>query len=184
MMIGTSSFLIELMPIVFPLLFLAGGIFTVKVEKSKIGYLLITFAVVVGFIMGVRYFYQVRNHMLLDSLAGGEIAEIQVGTMALTQNQQIELVVDALRDNRWFSANHGGWAKTLPLVIKFKDGSLQRFRVAYYLRQEGAIIEFFRGTDSSYWADGYAFCPRLPGTLNEIGICIPSQPGGSRYPIS
>lgn len=175
-MIGISSFLIELMPLIAPLIFIANGVYKVIVHKQKRGYLFIVFASIIGIMMSVRYFHQVSNHIMLRSLTTSEVSTITVGNTQFSEDDQLQPIIGALNDKQWFSVNHSGWGDAVPLIITLQDGTTIRYRIRYYLRQEGAVIEFSRRARSGRWVDGYAFCPQLPSELKRLGAQLPSQP--------
>jgi hypothetical protein len=175
-MIGTSSFILELAMPIFVGIFILIGIRPSSEKKKKSHYFTLGFLILIWLIVGIRYFNQMRNHIILGSLDANAISQIQVGGKTFTEGDHLRLISESLRDNKWFSSNHGGFAEAMPLIITFKSGRTRRFRTSYYLRQEGAIILFYRGKGISYWDDGYAFCPNLPVTLNRLGLQLPKQP--------
>lgn len=175
-MIGQTSFLIETIGVLFPSIFVAAGLDAAISRRKRVGFAIAAFAGVVFVLVGVRYVQQVRNHVFLKSLTADSVLQIRVGSRTLSERHEVSPIVDALRDRQWFSSTHGGWADEVPLVVILNTGQGRRFRVAYYLRQEGAIIAFSRGGNGSYWSDGYAFSRSLPRALKEVGVSLPSQP--------
>lgn len=144
-------------------------------KKQKGGRALAVMGGLMLLLMGTRYINQARNHVFLANLSAGEVAHIEVGGSIIDDADEIGLIVAALNDKSWFSSNHGGWAKTVPLVILMRDGDERRFRAGYYLRQEGAVIEFTREWLGGQWRDGYAFSEKLPVVLKEMGVMLPSE---------
>ena len=144
-------------------------------KKQKGGRALAVMGGLMLLLMGTRYINQTRNHIFLSNLSAARVAHIEVGGAIIDDADEIELIVGALNDRSWFSSNHGGWAKTVPLVILMRDGEARRFRAGYYLRQEGAVIEFTREWLGGQWRDGYAFSERLPVVLKEMGVMLPSE---------
>jgi len=53
------------------------------------------------------------------------------------------------------------------------------YHVAFYLRQEGAVLismsNFDRAGKGSGWSNGVAFCPRLPSALAASGVYLPRE---------
>ncbi|MGH2405506.1 MAG: hypothetical protein ACRDGN_13750 [bacterium] len=175
-MIGAPSFLIESAGVVFPLLFFTAGLAAVIRERQKVALLVVGFGALMLALMGIRFVHQVDNRFVLYHLTPNQVAQIRLGTRRVSERRHVAIIVDALKNTRWFSANHGGWADELPLVIVLRSGEQHRFRVAYYLRQEGAVIAFSRGGDRVRWHDGYAFSGSLPRSLKRVGLTLPSQP--------
>lgn len=163
------------MTFIFPLVFFSTGLYMAAFKKQKGGRALAVMGGLMLLLMGTRYVNQARNHLFLSNLSAAEVAQVQVGRSIIDDADDIELIVAALNDKSWFSSNHGGWAETVPLVILMQDGRERRFRAGYYLRQEGAVIEFSREWLGGRWRDGYAFSEKLPAVLKEIGAVLPSD---------
>lgn len=170
-MIGISSFLIEVMGVLVPAVFLVLGLGVLISRRHAPGLLIAVFAGLMALMMGVRFAQQVKKHAILSGLATEQVSRIQIGKQAISDPDDLSPVISALKGNEWFSSNHGGWAEMVPLIITMKSGEEHRFQVAYYLREEGAVIKFYRG----HWQDGFAFSRRLPAALKEIGLALPSQ---------
>ncbi|MGQ0548985.1 MAG: hypothetical protein ACT4PY_04875 [Armatimonadota bacterium] len=175
-MIGVASFLIETAGVLFPLLFVAAGLAAVIRERQKAAMAAVAFGALMLALMGVRYVHQVQNRLVLNRLTPEHVAQVVLAERSVSDRHHISVIVGALREARWFSANHGGWATELPLVVVLRNGERHRFRVAYYLKQEGAIIAFPRRTGDVRWHDGYAFSRALPESLKRVGLRLPSQP--------
>jgi hypothetical protein len=113
----------------------------------------------------------VKKHSILSGLATDQVSRIQISKQTISDPSDLSPIIAALNDNEWFSSNHGGWAEMVPLIITMKSGEEHRFQVGYYLKEEGAVIKFYRG----HWQDGFAFSGKLPTALKEIGLALPSQ---------
>lgn len=174
-MIGAASFITELLSFLIPLSLFLSALYLTWFKKQKGGYLFAALTGLALLVMGGRYICQVSNHVLLNHLSADDVAEIQIGKSIVSQQSDVGRVVEALNESRWFSSNHGGWAEAVPLVIRMKNGQAHRFGVGYYLRQEGAVIEFHRDWGSVRLSDGYGFSGRLPSVLKQVGILLPSQ---------
>lgn len=174
-MIGTSSFILELMGALFPLTIFGFAVHWLWSKKQKSGYLFVALAGLMLSLMGTRYAYQLSHHLFLRGLSADEVNRIQIGDSVITKESDIRLVVAALNERQWFSSNHGGWGKTVRLEITLRNDPARAYQVGYYLKEEGAVIEFSRKWGSSRWYDGYAFSARLPEVLKQIGALLPSQ---------
>jgi hypothetical protein len=170
-MIGGSSLLTEIMGVAVPVTFLALGLGLLVFRRQKSGLVIVVFAGLMALMMGVRFVQQVKKHSILNGLATDQVSRIQIGTRFISDSNDLSCVVNALKDNEWFSSNHGGWAEMVALIITMKSGEEHRFQVGYYLREEGAVIRFYRG----HWQDGFAFSRELPAALKEIGLTLSSQ---------
>lgn len=124
----------------------------------------------------------VREAVLHHDLAGlrpEAIESIEIGNRTLTNPNSIAEVVDSLAAAEWFEVNHGGWAGEVPLVLHFRSGEQRTYHVAYYLRQEGAVLismsNFDRAGKGFGWSNGVAFCPQLPSVLAVSGVFLPGE---------
>lgn len=177
-MIGLSSLLLEAAgAIIFPLLFILAGIIAERFAKKRIiGLLFAVCGCLLIFTTGGRFFHQWANHRLLEQLSLDEVASIEVNDRPVTGRNDLARLIAALHEVEWFSSNHGGWAQVVPLVIRMKSGPDKRFMVGYYLREEGAVIIFYRGDYSgTYAADGYAFSRGLPQALEGMNMVLPKE---------
>ena len=175
-MIGTKSFLLELLWLLFPLGFLAVGIGICVKKRRLSNFTLIVFASIMSTMTGIRYFQQASNHQFLANLNASAIRSITVGDTIITDPVKIVTLTNSLNDCQWFSSNHGGWADTVDLIITLKDGDVCRYLIGYYLPEHGVVIEFYRGHTTGHWSDGYAFSATLPESLAEAGVKLPKQP--------
>jgi hypothetical protein len=170
-MIGYSSFLIEIMGVVVPVVLLVLGLGLWILRREKFGPIFVAFAGLMALMMGVRFAQQVKKHSILSGLAADQVSCVQIGKQTMSDPGDLSPIIAALNDNEWFSSNHGGWAEMVPLIITMKSSEEHHFQVAYYLKEEGAVIKFYRG----HWQDGFAFSRKLPTALKEIGLALPSQ---------
>lgn len=175
-MIGVESFLSEIMSLLIPLAVIGIGIGArVKQGRSSKALYFIGFGVVFLLLTGIRFFHEASNQHFLRNLAVGDVSSITVGDVTLTEQEEFSAIINSLNDCRWFSSDHGGWADTVDLIVKLKNGEVRRYRIAYYLREHGVVIEFFRAHKYSEWEDGYAFSSSLPEALADAGIRLPEQ---------
>jgi hypothetical protein len=116
-------------------------------------------------------------HLSID-----QVDDFQVDGKSLPKNGQLTQVIKELNHLEDFSPDHGGWAQQVVCVITTRSGQEYRFRVGYYLRQEGAVIEFFQGDGDSayetkghisYQIEGYAFSKNPPKVFADAGIVLP-----------
>ncbi len=174
-MIGNESFLFELMPLLIPLVVLVVGIGIVVKGRRRLGLFFCGFAFVMWLLMGVRYFHQVRNHHFLAKLSIENVASVRIDKTTITNPASLRPIIQALNNRKWFSPNHGGWAEKVDLIVTLKSNKERRFWVGYYLREPGAVIQFYRGDKKRYWADGYAFSPDLSVALANGHVELPEQ---------
>ena len=171
---GTASFLLELMPVVFGLVFLVvvvglgavGG--RSRLRLATMGLLGVWVA-----LMGQRYVHQLLWRRGLAELTPERVQRLEVDGRGVGSPADVEAVVQCLRETEWFSANHGGWKRTVPLVVTLSDGTVRRYQVARYTREPGAVIAFVRPGSFGTWQDGYAFSAALPVALSAAGAPLP-----------
>ena len=101
------------------------------------------------------------------------------GDRTLNDPSGISRIVNSINEAQWFAVNHGGWADEVPLVLHFLSGEQRTYQVAFYLRQEGAVLismsNFDRTGKGSGWSNGVAFSPRLPSALAASGVYLPRE---------
>lgn len=179
-MIGTSAILTELLFVGFPL-FLLVATGTVVWRSEGAGVSLVTkLAVAIFFalflVASFRFVHQVREHRRLDALRVDQIASIDIDGRVYSGAENLSGVVQALNQSQWFSSNHGGWAREVPLAIHLRSDEELHYRVALYLKQQGAVIVLFSrrasGGENSY---GYAFSRSLPSAMAAAGLPLPSD---------
>ncbi|MBM3462332.1 MAG: hypothetical protein FJX76_09545 [Armatimonadetes bacterium] len=166
-MIGTPSFLLESAPVLFALILLVAGL-GMRASKQPQGRVLplIVAAIVMGWLMGVRFFLQWKTHQYLERLDAASVRSILVGDQTIDKPEDVKRIVDALRGARWFSPNHGGYDRAMPFEIVGAVPPPVHFRVAVYRLETGAILLLSRGGG---WSDGYVFCRDLPAAMAAAG---------------
>jgi hypothetical protein len=172
---GTASFVLELMPILMGLCFLAMGILlrgSLAGGPRRIYLPLAAWALVFG-LMGQRYLHQLAWRHGLAALTPERVRQVQVEGRLLPSSGQLDAVLASLREAEWFSPNHGGWGRMVPMVVTLSDGTIHRYRVARYTREVGTVIAFERSGLWGTWSDGYAFSPGLPQALAAAGAPLP-----------
>jgi hypothetical protein len=116
-----------------------------------------------------RVFRQYESHRELRMLRQENVANIRVGDSVVTDKQQLAEIVQSLNGEDWFSSLHGGWAKEMDLVVALTSGRKRTYRVASYLKEEGAVIIFEPG------GSGYAFSRALPSVLFRARVPLPPK---------
>lgn len=177
-MIGTSAFLIHLMYVVGGLFFMGVGIGCFIKSKQKSIFIFIGFGTIFFLIATFNFVEIIKSYSQLSGLEAQEIARIRVGDQVVSEPGQLRIVVNGLRNMKWFFPDHGGWAETILMGILFKSGEKQLLQVGYYLRQEGAVVGFLRLKGTKYYPSSatiYAFCPELPKALLKVGIHLPKK---------
>lgn len=133
---------------------------------------------------GFRLSRQLQNRSALRDLTTESVDFVQVGENKIEQAPELNSVVDALRDSRWYvhTAGDGGWAGPVSLVIRLKSGEDRRYRVGRRLKQEGAVIDFISQDPNSRFVGhyGYAWSKDLPHVLDHIGLPLPQEVSASR----
>lgn len=176
---GPSAFYVELVPLLFPFIFVGIGLYIAirrtDLKGHQFGYVVVAFAMLFWLAFALRYSQQVRHHVILGSLDVATVSQIHVGDTDMTDAEQLGPVVAALRDKEWFTSDKGRWADMVPLVVTFDDGRTVSFRVGRHLKHDGAVVEFSRAGRGSRIHYGYAFCPQLPATLDELGVSLPTE---------
>ncbi len=194
-MIGTTAFVLELMPLLVTAVFVFGIVEYLKARRkppepqaqnpygqgkpmafvSLLGVGLV--AGVFLFIFPARFIHQAWDHGFLSRLKADDVKAITVGNRTFTSPQEIDAIVQGLNRTEWFTSDHGGWASNVDLLIVMRSGEERYFQVALYLRDPGAVITFVRPTGRMTWQDGYAFSRDLPAALRQLGAPLPA---GSR----
>lgn len=169
-MIGTASFLLETAGALIGLIFVVAGLAVARTQRGGLVLVLVGGAFLL--LMGLRYSYQCRAHAWLEGLQAGQVRIVRLGPEGLTDPVHVHAFVQALNDARWFSPNHGGWGREVPLHVESDPPAPVNLSAALYLRQEGAILRFSRGGG---WSDGYAFVPGLPAALAAAGAPLPKD---------
>jgi hypothetical protein len=114
-------------------------------------------------------------HHTLQNLRPDSIASIEANGRSLTDPGQIAAVTGVLNHPQSFSVNHGGWADTVPLIVRLKSGDAQYYEVGYYFRRDGAIVDATPSPSSHSlrWSSGYVFYQDLPSVLASAGVTLP-----------
>lgn len=153
-MIGMSSFLLESAGGLIGLILLLGGLWSARRQRSALAVAAV--GLVFTLLMGQRYLWQWRAHAWLEGLRPEAVRAIRVGDRTVADPGEVRAMVQALNGARWFSANHGGWDRPVPLEIESDPPAPVRLTAARYQRQDGWVLAISRGGG---WADGYAFVP-------------------------
>jgi len=171
---GTASFLVELMPVVLGLVFLV-AVVALRTGESRSRFRLGMTGVLLVWValMGQRYLHQLAWRRGLAELTPERVERLEVDGRALESPTDVDAVLRCLRETEWFSSNHGGWRRTVPLVVTLSDGAVRRYQVARYTREPGAVIAFVRPGAFGTWQDGYAFSAALPVALSAAGAPLP-----------
>lgn len=132
-----------------------------------------------GFMITQLFVREALFHHDLSGLRVDTLESIEVGTRSIHAPEDISEVVRSLNEAQWFESNHGGWADEVPFVLHFRSGEQRTYHVAFYQRQEGAVLismsNFGRAGKGSSWSNGVAFCPRLPSALAASGVYLPRE---------
>jgi hypothetical protein len=167
--------------IAFLTVFINGWSEVAKGKAAVTGKLLFgsIFFLVWGFLFIQLFAREAAFHHDLAGLRHEAVKSIEVGDRTLNDPNGISEVVNSLTGAQWFEVNHGGWADEVPLVLHFRSGEQRTYHVAFYLRQEGAVLISMSNFDyagkGSGWSNGVAFCPRLPSALAASGVYLPRE---------
>jgi hypothetical protein len=127
---------------------------------------------------------QLQNRSALHTLTTESVDFILVGKNRIEAVPEVNSVVQALRDSRWYvhTARDGGWAPAVSLVIRLKSGEERRYRVGRMLKQEGAVIDFISQDPNSQFVAhyGYTWAKRLPQALDSIGVPLSNEASQNR----
>jgi hypothetical protein len=111
-------------------------------------------------------------HYTLWRLDASDVYSIQIGRHDFRDRAAIQDLVAALRRNRWFEVNHGGWGDSIPLIVRRRSGDYIALDVALYFREPGAIIGPANGQGLHY-SPTQAFAPELPRALEKYAVKLP-----------
>jgi len=103
--------------------------------KGAVGCLL---SVSLGLAVLSIFLTNVRFHVDLRRLP--EAKAIRVGCKTISNAGDVELLVAALRQARWFAPISHGWTKDIPFVIELESGSERRWYIHKILYQQQAVI--------------------------------------------
>lgn len=118
------------------------------------------------------YVTKAHFHYVLWKLDPSDVYSIQIGKHDFRDRASIDALVAAIRHNRWFEVNHGGWGGSIPMVLRRRAGDAVVLDVALYFREPGAIIGPANphGLGSS---GTQAFAPELPSVLERFAVKLP-----------
>lgn len=172
-MVGLSSFLIETMGVLGPLALLCAGV-AMAWRRRQVGPLALAAAGALFFALtGIRFVHQIDHHRFLSRLGSAARVEIAIAGSRVEDPRAVAAITERLQHWRWYSSNHGGWARSVPLVIA-ADGQTRYFLVGRHLEDPpGAVLELRRGPGRSGWSDGYAFAPALHEALDAWDLGLP-----------
>lgn len=122
--------------------------------------------------MASVYTRKAHFHYELWKLDSSDVYSIQIGKHDFRDRATIDDLVAALRHNRWFEVNHGGWGDSVPLIVKRRSGNPVVLDVAVYFREPGAIIGPANGQGLHY-SSTQAFAPELPRALEKYAVKLP-----------
>jgi hypothetical protein len=134
-----------------------------------------------GLVAGAfRLSRQVQNRATLHNLTPTSVDFIQIGNARLEKTSDVNAVVNAFHDSRWYvhTAGDGGWARTVDIEIHLRSGDELHYRVARMLKQDGAVVQFTSQNRGAQFVGhyGYAWVKELPYVLDGIGISLPNEP--------
>lgn len=118
------------------------------------------------------YIRKAHFHYMLWKLDASDVYSVQIGRHDFRDRATIEDLVAALRRNRWFEVNHGGWGDSIPLIVRRRSGDYIALDVAIYFREPGAIIGPANAQGLGYSAT-QAFAPDLPSALEKHAVRLP-----------
>jgi hypothetical protein len=191
-MIGTRAFLLNLgFPLVWLLMLSAIAAIIVRktrprIEAKQVGTnkeRIRGAAVICLIVLGTAHsLFWITRHFqyrsALRQITAASVDLVQVGGVTVQKPTDVESVIGALRDCDWYmpTAGDGGRARPINVVIRFKSGGEQHYRVARMLKRNGAAIEFTsRNSKSGFIADyGYVFSDTLPQVLDRVGAGLPT----------
>ena len=117
-----------------------------------------------------RFYYQVKNHMELSNLSVNDISYITIGDVTIDRPEQIEPVVKVLNKSMWYSPNKSEHtSKEVPMMVVLRTGQKMEFLIAQFYDEDSVDLLFTRPNEWGYWADGNAYVPKLPSTLENLG---------------
>jgi len=177
--IGAKAVLLDLFPCVvlgvFYLVFALGFLSEKKAWKRGgvwgllVFLLLLTGLFVPGKVIGLRDF------RMLHALDPATVEAITLDRQTITDRSAIAAVSSALHHLQWFSSSHAGWAREVPLQIRFRSGREKKVSVALYLRQHGAVIRGLLGNPRFYTIYDCGFSAELPDVLAQLDAPLPAE---------
>ena len=118
------------------------------------------------------YIRKAHFHYELWRPSASDVTSIQIGRHDFRDQQTIEDIVGALRRNRWFEVNHGGWGDSVPMTLRMHSDKAMAIDVALYFREPAAIIGPATPKGLGFSAS-QAFAPELPRALERHGVKLP-----------
>lgn len=186
-MYGANAFLIFLGVLTVASAFLLGVFELWKEERKerlgvrRIG--LTAFVLLWVFLISSVYIRKAHFHYELWKLNASDVTSIQIGRHDFRDQQTIEDIVGALRRNRWFEVNHGGWRTSVPMILRKHSGEAMGIDVALYFREPAAIIGPATPQGLGHSAS-QAFAPDLPRALERHGVKLPDCDTSSKKPCT
>jgi hypothetical protein len=186
-MYGAKAFLIFLGVLTVASAFLL-GVFELWKErrKERLGVRRISltaFVLLWVFLISSVYIRKAHFHYELWKLNASDVTSIQIGRHDFRDQQTIEEIVGALRRNRWFEVNHGGWGTSVPMILRKHSGEVMGIDVALYFREPAAIIGPATPQGLGHSAS-QAFAPDLPRALERHGVKLPDCDTSSKKPCT
>jgi len=177
-MFGFFSFVFDVAFAVIPVLLLALGLLWRYKKGKKLWTLQLAFLAIVSLfyvpVLGIRLCSKTTNYLFLRTLQPDSVVSIEIDATTLDEEQDIARIVTALNQAVWHVTNHDVGGPYESMIIALRSGNVRTFRIGRYHGKEGALVEFFRGTDgSSTWEDGDTYIPELPAVLEDIGYSLP-----------
>jgi hypothetical protein len=175
-MIGNWAFVVAIGAVVATVW---GAIVAIRVWKSNRKSVVLLFLTCVLLVAGVavrtKFINQARNIDFLRTMNAQNVSSISVGGSIISDEPKISEVVAALNRVQWFRSDHGGWAQPVSVQITLTSGDVMHSRLSYYLKQEGAVLIFYRRYGTMEFRDGYAYSPDLQKVLFDLGITLPKK---------
>jgi hypothetical protein len=185
-MIGLPAFLSDMAPsIIFLTIALAIAALVRKSRASdqNVGKKSVSGAIAIVVILlslgngAFRLSHQLTERSALRNLSSDEVSFIRVGDHVIEKTADVKVVVDKLRDLKWYvhTAGDGGWGRAEDMIVHLKSGEERRYRIGRMNKQEGAIVDFISQNASLDIIShhGYALSSGLPQALDQVGVQLP-----------
>ncbi len=130
-------------------------------------FLFLSYTYVTGIVAGLSGFY------FLKTLRPETLQSVTVDGHTIAEDSTINAISSSLRNVRWFSSDHDGWAREVPLRFHLRNGNERTFWGALYLRQHGAVIRGMFGNARSYRSYDCGFSAELPHVLARLSVPLP-----------
>jgi hypothetical protein len=146
----------------------------IRQEKSKLKWIVLAlFCVFVATSFVLPKSAETRMFFKLRNLRSAEIKSVTANGRSISSRQEIDSLADELQKLNWFSSQHDGWGREVPLVIETQSGELITLRVAYYLKNRGAVVRGRLGGRHAYQDYDVGFSEGLLDTLISLGASLP-----------